>query len=302
MRWEDPLVRTTTPPPHHRSRNEAQQGLPGRRREDRPGLRSRRCRRRAPRRRRDHQDDDRRGRHAPRRRPAQGRPDGRGTVNLPTAPGTGRPPVSWSSPMATRPTPPAEAGAASSADDPLAKVAGGWPTSTPSSPPRPDGQVGRLGKVLGPRGLMPNPKTGTVTMDGQGRERHQGGKIEFRVDKHANLPLHHRQGVLRHRQAGGELRRRAGDPASEAGRLKGRYITKATIGTDGPCIPLDYTKTRNLLARRRRAGLARSSPWAPCVRVPLPWRRRRGRSCPGGGVDGLRRFGRSPIPGPEHDQ
>ena len=74
-------------------------------------------------------------------------------------------------------------------DDLLEKVTGGW-LDFDAVVATPDlmGKVGRLGKVLGPRGLMPNPKTGTVTMDvAKAVTDIKGGKIEFRVDKHANL-------------------------------------------------------------------------------------------------------------------
>ncbi|MUH45605.1 MAG: 50S ribosomal protein L1, partial [Actinobacteria bacterium] len=74
-------------------------------------------------------------------------------------------------------------------DDLIEKVKGGW-TDFDSAVSTPDlmGKVGTLGKVLGPRGLMPNPKTGTVTMDvAKAVADIKGGKIEFRVDKHSNL-------------------------------------------------------------------------------------------------------------------
>jgi large subunit ribosomal protein L1 len=104
------------------------------------------------------------------------------------------------------------------------------------------GKVGRLGKVLGPRGLMPNPKTGTVTMDvAKAVSDIKGGKIEFRVDKHANL--HTILGkasfgdakLLDNYQAVLDEVLRAKPSAS-----KGRYIVKASISaTNGPGIPLD---------------------------------------------------------------
>ena len=85
------------------------------------------------------------------------------------------------------------------------------------------GKVGRLGKVLGPRGLMPNPKTGTVTMDvAKAVTDIKGGKIEFRVDKHSNLHFIIGKVSFSEEAAAGELRCRGrGDPATEAVLLEG---------------------------------------------------------------------------------
>ncbi|NAZ84915.1 50S ribosomal protein L1 [Kineococcus indalonis] len=111
------------------------------------------------------------------------------------------------------------------------------------------GKVGRLGKVLGPRGLMPNPKTGTVTMDvAKAVTEIKGGKIEFRTDKHANLhfvigkaSFDDTQLVENYAAALDEVLRLK--PSSS----KGRYLKKATITTTmGPGIPVDPALTRGL--------------------------------------------------------
>ncbi|MCQ8773209.1 50S ribosomal protein L1 [Streptomyces telluris] len=112
------------------------------------------------------------------------------------------------------------------------------------------GKVGRLGRVLGPRGLMPNPKTGTVTPDvAKAVTDIKGGKIEFRVDKHSNL--HFIIGKVSFDEA--KLVENYAAALEEITRLKpsaakGRYIKKATLTTTmGAGIPLDPNRTRNLL-------------------------------------------------------
>jgi large subunit ribosomal protein L1 len=137
-------------------------------------------------------------------------------------------------------------------DDLIAKVAGGW-TDFDSAVCTPDlmGKVGTLGKVLGPRGLMPNPKTGTVTMDvAKAVGDIKGGKIEFRVDKHANLQFPIGKASFTTEQ----LVENYGAALDEILRLKpssskGRYIKKATVSsTMGPGIQLDPNRTRSLLS------------------------------------------------------
>jgi large subunit ribosomal protein L1 len=136
-------------------------------------------------------------------------------------------------------------------DDLIAKVAGGY-TAFDAAVATPDlmGKVGRLGRVLGPRGLMPNPKTGTVTMDvAKAVEDIKGGKIEFRVDKHGNLHLV----IGKTSFADAALVENYAAALEEITRLKpsaakGRYFVKGTVSTTmGPGIPLDTTKTRGLL-------------------------------------------------------
>jgi large subunit ribosomal protein L1 len=142
-------------------------------------------------------------------------------------------------------------------DDLLEKIQGGW-LDFDSVVATPDlmGKVGRLGKVLGPRGLMPNPKTGTVTMDvAKAVTDIKGGKIEFRVDKHANLHFiigktsFTEQALVENYGAALEEILRLKPSAS-----KGRYVQKATLATTmGPGIPLDPSRTRNLLVEDTEA-------------------------------------------------
>ncbi len=110
------------------------------------------------------------------------------------------------------------------------------------------GKVGRLGRVLGPRGLMPNPKTGTVTPDvARAVTEIKGGKIEFRTDRHGNL--HFIIGKASFPPAA--LLENYAAALDEVIRLKpaaakGRYLKKVTFTTTmGPGIPVDPNKTRN---------------------------------------------------------
>ena len=144
-------------------------------------------------------------------------------------------------------------------DELIEKVAAGF-TDFDSAVATPDlmGKVGRLGKVLGPRGLMPNPKTGTVTMDvAKAVNDIKGGKIEFRVDKHSNLHLIIGKAsftdealIDNYAAALDEILRLKPSAA------KGRYVKKATIATTmGPGVPVDPNRTRNLLVEDENASV-----------------------------------------------
>lgn len=104
--------------------------------------------------------------------------------------------------------------------------------------------VGRLGKILGPRGLMPNPKTGTVTVDvARAVQETKAGKVEFRVDKTG--VIHAPVGKISFDQ--GKLLENAHTLITAVVRAKpavakGKYVRSATVcSTMGPGVPLDVT-------------------------------------------------------------
>ncbi|WBL20546.1 MULTISPECIES: 50S ribosomal protein L1 [Citricoccus] len=171
----------------------------------------------------------------------------RGTVNLPHGTGkTARVVVFATGDKAAA----AEAAGADfvGSDDLVAKISDGW-TDFDAAVASPEmmGKVGRLGKILGPRNLMPNPKTGTVTPDvAKAVTDIKGGKIDFRVDRHANL--HFIIGKVSFDEK--QLTENYAAALEEILRLKpsaskGRYIQKATVSsTFGPGIALDPNVTR----------------------------------------------------------
>lgn len=112
------------------------------------------------------------------------------------------------------------------------------------------GKVGKLGKVLGPRGLMPNPKLGTVTMDVERVVKElKAGKVEYRADKFGIAHV----GIGKKSFAPEALVENYSAVLDEINRAKpaaakGRYIRSITISTTmGPGVRVDPSKTRNLL-------------------------------------------------------
>ncbi|WP_078288548.1 50S ribosomal protein L1 [Mycobacterium sp. D16R24] len=174
----------------------------------------------------------------------------RGTVNLPH--GTGKTARVIVFAVGDK----AEAAAAAGADvvgsdDLIEKIQGGWlEFDAAIATPDQMAKVGRIARVLGPRGLMPNPKTGTVTPDvAKAVTDIKGGKINFRVDKHSNLHL-----IIGKASFDAEkLTENYGAVLDEILRAKpssakGRYLKKVVVTTTtGPGIQVDPSVTRNFL-------------------------------------------------------
>jgi len=188
----------------------------------------------------------------------------RGTVNLPN--GTGKTArvlvfATGANAEAAR-----EAGADHvGSDDLVEKVADGW-LDFDAVVATPDlmGKVGRLGRVLGPRNLMPNPKTGTVTMDvAKAVSDIKGGKIEFRVDRHANVHLI----IGKSSFTADQLAENYAAAIEEIQRLKpasskGRYVKKITVSTtNGPGIGVDPV--------RAKEGAPEAAAVAPAAPAPV---------------------------------
>jgi large subunit ribosomal protein L1 len=137
-------------------------------------------------------------------------------------------------------------------DDLIERIQGGWlDFDAAIAAPDQMAKVGRIARILGPRGLMPNPKTGTVTPDvAKAITDIKGGKINFRVDKQANLHViigkvsfDTDKLVENYAAALDEVLRHKPSTA------KGRYLKKVNFSTTmGPGIPVDPTQTRNLLS------------------------------------------------------
>ncbi|QGK71558.1 50S ribosomal protein L1 [Allosaccharopolyspora coralli] len=174
----------------------------------------------------------------------------RGTVNLPH--GTGKTVRVIAFATGDKAAEAEAAGAeAAGSEDLIERIQGGWlDFDAAIATPDQMAKVGKIARVLGPRGLMPNPKTGTVTPNvTKAIEDIQGGKISFRVDKQANLHLIIGKAsfdtsklVENYTAALDEVLR------SKPSTSKGRYLRKVTFTTTmGPGIPVDPNRTRNLL-------------------------------------------------------
>jgi large subunit ribosomal protein L1 len=139
------------------------------------------------------------------------------------------------------------------AEDLVERIQGGWMEfDTAVATPDLMGQVGRLGKVLGPRGLMPNPKLGTVTFDVARAVREaKAGKVEFRVDKAGNVhvPIGKRSFTAAQLQENALAILEAIMRAKPAA-AKGQYLRSLTVSsTMGPGVRVDVQRVANLFKK-----------------------------------------------------
>ncbi|MFG1841228.1 50S ribosomal protein L1 [Micromonospora sp. NPDC049175] len=135
-------------------------------------------------------------------------------------------------------------------DELVARIQGGWlDFDAAIATPDQMAKIGRIARILGPRGLMPNPKTGTVTMDvTKAVQDIKGGKITFRVDKHSNLHLiigkasfTESQLVENYAAVLDEVLR------AKPSAAKGKYLRKVIVtSTMGPGVPVDPNLVKNL--------------------------------------------------------
>ncbi|WP_433535770.1 50S ribosomal protein L1 [Micromonospora sp. CA-249363] len=135
-------------------------------------------------------------------------------------------------------------------DELVARIQGGWlDFDAAIATPDQMAKIGRIARILGPRGLMPNPKTGTVTMDvTKAVQDIKGGKITFRVDKHSNLHLiigkasfSESQLVDNYAAVLDEVLR------AKPSAAKGKYLRKVILTTTmGPGVPVDPNLVKNL--------------------------------------------------------
>jgi large subunit ribosomal protein L1 len=134
------------------------------------------------------------------------------------------------------------------ADDLVARINGGFlDFDIAIATPDLMGQVGTLGRVLGPRGLMPNPKTGTVTTDvGKAVAEFKGGRVEYRTDKVGNVHIRAGKASFTNDQLVANIRavldelQRVKPPSA-----KGRYFMSITVSTTmGPGVHVDPVKAR----------------------------------------------------------
>ncbi|MEU5948236.1 50S ribosomal protein L1 [Micromonospora sp. NPDC047465] len=173
----------------------------------------------------------------------------RGTVNLPH--GTGKTARVIVFAAGAKAEEAAAAGADEVGTDELvARIQGGWlDFDAAIATPDQMAKIGRIARILGPRGLMPNPKTGTVTMDvTKAVSDIKGGKITFRVDKHSNLHLiigkasfSEAQLIDNYAAVLDEVLR------AKPSAAKGKYLKKVTLTTTmGPGVPVDPNLVKNL--------------------------------------------------------